>query len=317
MDTKLQLLSEKKNKLDLFKPLPDEIINNLEDWFRVELTYSSNAIEGNTLTRIETAEIIEKGISATISGQSLKDQLEAVNHAKALEYIKQLGIELRGHQFITENHIRQIHQIILTGIEDKWAGKYRQTRVMIRGTDLELPEGFQVPDLMHEFAAWLQDQQEEHPVKIAAEAHLKFETIHPFIDGNGRVGRLLMNLILVLNGFPMAIIKNEERTAYLKALNIAQTQQDNTFLYQLFADAVERSLDIYLEATAPERESKIEPTPDQRFFTTDEVASLLQVDPESVRRYVRRGDLRAVKLGGKFIRIDKVDLDKFIEGLKK
>src|SRR5947207_11714616 len=109
MEDKLQQLTEKKQKLDAYQPLSPEFIKNIEEWLKVELTYSSNAIEGNTLTRIETAEVIEKGIGAIISGKSLKDQLEAINHAKAIELIKQLAVDRSGHQFITEKDILDIH----------------------------------------------------------------------------------------------------------------------------------------------------------------------------------------------------------------
>jgi len=246
MKDKLKQLTVKKQKLDKYKPLPQELVKNLEEWLKVEFTYSSNAIEGNTLSRIETAEVIEKGISAVISGKALKDQLEAANHAKALEFIKTLAKQRKGHQFITENDIKAIHKIILTSIEDQWAGKYRQTEVFIKGADVEFPSAHKVPYLMVEFIQWLGDQQEKHPVRVASEAHFKFVSIHPFIDGNGRTARLLMNLILFLSSYPMAIIRNEERTSYLEAVNLGQTQSDLKPFYSLIEESVERSLDAYL-----------------------------------------------------------------------
>jgi len=248
MKDKLKRLTAKKQELDKFKPLPQELVGSLEEWFKVELTYSSNAIEGNTLSRIETAEVIEKGISAVISGKALRDQLEAVNHAKALEFIKTLASQRKSHQFITENDIKAIHKIILTGIDDQWAGKYRQTEVFIKGADVEFPSAHKVPYLMTEFIQWLEDQQKEHPVRIASDAHFKFVSIHPFVDGNGRTTRLLMNLILAINSYPMVVIRNEERTSYLKAVNLGQTQDNLKSFYSLIEESVERSLDVYLNA---------------------------------------------------------------------
>lgn len=245
MDSKLQQLTNKKQQLDALKPLPQE---QLEDWLKVELTYSSNAIEGNTLTRVETAEVINKGITATISGKPLKDQLEAINHAKAVEFVRDLAGRLKGEQFIKEEHILAIHGIILSGIDDEWAGRYRETEVFIRGTAVTLPQPQKVPYLMDEFVQWLERQQEEHPVHIAALAHLKLVTIHPFRDGNGRTARLLMNLILRLHGYPMAIVRNEERTDYLDALALAQTKDNLKPYLALIENAVERSLDTYLNA---------------------------------------------------------------------
>lgn len=314
MDNKLKLLSEKKNRLDALSPLPAELVDNLEDWLGVELTYSSNAIEGNSLSRVETAEVLERGIGAVVSGKSLKDQLEAINHAKALELIKRLVIDRKGHQFITEQDIKNIQKVILTGVADEWAGVYRQTEIFIRGSNSEFPSPKQVPNLMKNFISWLHNLQEGHPVKIAADAHFKLANIHPFRDGNGRTARLLMNLILLMHGYPMAVIRNEDRIEYLASFDMARENNNMDPFYDIVENAVDRSLDMYLEVAQPENGAEI--SKEQRFYTTDEVARLLKVDPESVRRYVRSHKLRAVKLGGKFIRIEKSDLDKFIEQLK-
>ncbi len=244
----LQVLTEKKQKLDSYQPLKKEMVKSLEDWLKVELTYSSNAIEGNTLSRIETAEVIEKGISAIISGKQLKDQLEAVNHAKAIEFIKLLAKKRNSHIKIVEDDINAIHKIILTGIDDEWAGRYRETEIFIKGTNVELPQPNKVPHMMNKFVQWLSTQKEAHPVRTAADTHYKLVSIHPYIDGNGRTARLLMNLILIINGYPMAIIRNEERTQYLSALELAQTKSNIQPFYHLIDVSVKRSLDAYINA---------------------------------------------------------------------
>lgn len=246
MNTILQRITEKKQKLDSYKPYPVELIKNLEDWLKVELTYSSNAIEGNTLTRIETAEVIGKGISSVISGKPLKDQLEAINHGKTVEFIKQLASIRKSHQFITQQDILDIHKIILAGIDDHWSGKYRNTEVFIRGSNTEFPLPHLIPPEMSKFIEWLKGQQEVHPVQVAADAHYKFVTIHPFIDGNGRTTRLLMNLILQIHGYPMTVIRNEDRIAYLNSFETVRMMQSFEPFYDLIFLAVERSLDIYL-----------------------------------------------------------------------
>jgi len=308
----LQLLTGKKQKLDTFRPLPPELVRNLDDWFKVELTYTSNAIEGNTLTRAETALVVEKGL--TVAGKSLTEHLEATNHAQALEYIKTLVDKNR--QDITENDIFEIHKLILNKIEAGNAGRYRTQHARLTQSDVVLPNPVKIPDLMQEFMRWLVSSNLDHIVKFAADAHYKLVSIHPFSDGNGRTSRLLMNLLLIQQGYPSAIIRKEDRLAYINSLEKAQKGNGLDDFYNLIFEAVDRSLDIYLEAIEPERVSVTEPNPEQRFYTTEEVAKLLQVDPESVRRYVRSGKLRAVRLGGKFIRIDKADLNNFIEGLK-
>lgn len=312
MDNKLRQLTTKRQRLDTFRPLPPELVKNLDEWFKVELTYTSNAIEGNTLTRAETALIVEKGL--TVQGKSLTEHLEATNHAEALDYIKTLVGKKR--QDITENDILEIHRLILNKIEAGSAGRYRTQHARLTESDVVLPNPIKVPDLMGEFIKWLVADNPNHIVKIAADAHYKLVSIHPFSDGNGRTSRLLMNLLLMQTGFPPAIIRKEDRLAYINSLEKAQKGGSLDDFYNLIYGAVDRSLDIYLEAIEPERISAVEPSPEQRFYTTEEVAKLLQVDPESVRRYVRSGKLRAVRLGGKFIRIDRADLNSFIEGLK-
>ena len=244
----LKQLTKKKKELDEYKPLKKELQDSLDEWFKVELTYSSNAIEGNTLTRIETAEVIERGVSAVISGKPLKDQLEAINHAKAIGFIKSITKKKNTYQNIMENDIRAIHKLILTGINDKWAGRYRQTDIFIRGSDVEFPSPSSVPYKMGEFIEWLEGQQGKHPVQVASNAHFKFVSIHPFIDGNGRTARLLMNLILIFNSYPITVIRNEDRIEYLNALEVAQKTGNLKAFYELIELSVDRSLDVYINA---------------------------------------------------------------------
>lgn len=246
MTDRLKQLTAKRQQLDTYRPFPKDLVQNLEEWLKVELTYSSNAIEGNTLSRIETAEVIEKGTAAVISGKPLKDQLEAINHAKALEYIKALAPDKIGHQYITQEDIKAIQKIILTGINDDWAGIYRQTEIFITGSNAEFPPPYQVPRLMQQLIKWLREQQEGHPVRIAADAHFKLVTIHPFRDGNGRTTRLLMNLILILNGYPMAVIRKEDRIEYFKSFEIARIKKNIKPYHDIIETAVDRSLDLYL-----------------------------------------------------------------------
>lgn len=299
MDDRLARFTSKKNRLSKLQSPLKELIKNLEEWVKVELTYSSNAIEGNTLSRIETAEIIERGIDATISGKPFKDQLEAINHAKAVEFVKDLATKRKSHQFITEEDILAIHKIILRGIMDDWVGKYRKTQVFIRGVDVEFPDAKNVPQLMKKFIEWLADQQNKHPVRVASDSHLKFESIHPFVDGNGRVGRLLMNLILQINGYPMTIIRMEERTEYLKALNTAQTKGSLTPLYDLIENSLERSLDAYINAaegkaalSALSGELKHHK---ERLLKVGELAKLANEGAPTIRFWTREGLLKVAK----------------------
>lgn len=309
----LKKILQKKQLLESYGSLPKSVLKNLEEWYRIELTYTSNAIEGNTLTRQETALIVEKGI--TVAGKSLVEHQEATNHANAFTYIQQLAEEKKREE-LTIQDILDIHKMILQKINDNDAGRLRSIPVRISGSTTVLPNPLKVPELMESFIHWLQTAT-DHPVQIAADAHYKLVSIHPFIDGNGRTARLLMNFILMQSNFPPAIIKKEERNRYLNALETGQTKNNLDAYYELIYDAVDRSLDIYLETASPQEQTMVPASFGQEFYTTEDVAKLLQVDPESVRRYVRSGQLKAVKLGGKFIRIEKIDLDNFIKQQKK
>lgn len=239
----LQILSDKKAKLDTFRPMPPELVKNLEDWFRVELTYTSNAIEGNTLTRQETALVIEKGL--TVEGKPLKDHLEATNHAEALDYLKDLVTKKPSE--ISENDILDIHKLVLQKINQDNAGRNRIVPVRIAGSEVVMPNPLKVPDLMLELISWLKSAV-SHPATLAADIHFKLVSIHPFVDGNGRTARLLMNLILLQTGYPPAIISNQIRRSYLNAIESAQLGGSLDDYYQIIYQSIDKSLDIYLDA---------------------------------------------------------------------
>lgn len=236
-----QKLILKKQALDKHRPLPQELEKNLDDWFRIELTYTSNAIEGNTLSRQETAQIVEKDL--TVEGKTLREHLEAKNTAEAYDFIK----TLINKKNLTESEILDIHRIVLQKIDDHNAGKYRNIAVRIAGSEVILPNPMKVPELMSEFVAWL-NQAKEHPVKIALDAHFKLVTIHPFTDGNGRTARLLMNLVLLKNSYIPIFIKKEDRQKYISAIEKGQLIGDLDDYYNFMCLAEENALDIYLEA---------------------------------------------------------------------
>ncbi len=238
-------LDLKKKRLDGLRPLKPELVRNLEEWFRVELTYTSNAIEGNTLTRQETAVVLEKGL--TVGGRTVQEHLEATNHAKALDWLKERLAEPKPG--LGEKEILQLHEMILKGIDDHNAGRYRNVMVRISGSTVILPNARKVPGLMGEFASWLKSSLKLHPAERAAEAHYRLVTIHPFVDGNGRTARLLMNLMLMQGGFPPAFIRTRERITYLNSLEKAQLGGSKDDYEKLMAKTIDRSLDIYLNAS--------------------------------------------------------------------
>lgn len=250
MESQLVRIDAKKKNLDSSRPLPPALVKNLEEWLKINLTYSSNAIEGNTLSHAETALVVEKGI--TIAGKTITEHLEAINHAKAIDFIKSLVHKTK--ESLSLDDILSIHRIILQGIDSANAGSFRTVMVRILGSHKIFPNYMKVPQLMDEFIEWLNTAQ-DHPVKIAAVAHFKLVSIHPFVDGNGRTARLLMNLLLLQNGFPLAIIKKEDRKNYIDALEKAGDTGDLSDFNAIVFQAVEDGLDKYLEAIS---QSKID-----------------------------------------------------------
>jgi Fic family protein len=189
------------------------------------MTYSSNALEGNSLTETETKIVIEDGI--TIGGKPVRDHLEALGHSEAYDHLFRLA---KGQE-ITEADVKEIHRIFFYRIDAKQAGKYRKSRVIITGTDFIPPGPDKIPDLMGSFIAGLPEIRAKcHPIEFAAIVHRELVTIHPFVDGNGRAGRLLMNLALLQTGYPLAIIPPILRRDYLDTLNKTHKGDDGPFI---------------------------------------------------------------------------------------
>ncbi len=227
------------------------------------MTYNSNAIEGNSLTLKETAWVIQDGL--TIKGKPLKDHLEAKDHYEALEFLYDT-IEHNRQQTISEVFIRELHQLVVRETEREEAGKYRSVNVMITGSDHTQPDASEVSVKMRDFMEWIKHNQKKlHPIELAALIHHTMVYIHPFIDGNGRTVRLVMNLMLMREGYPLVVVLKNDRGKYYRALS----QADNDIyqpLVRFIAQAVERSLDIYLKVLLPAK------TNEQKFVSLSTLA---------------------------------------------
>lgn len=241
-------IERKKEALNKLRPLPVIAVKKLREQFELEMTYNSNAIEGNSLTLKETFLVISAGI--TIKGKPLKDHLEAKNHTEALTFVFDLIDKDKQHTF-SEHLIRTLHQLVLLDTEKEWAGKYRTSNVLITGTDHKPPEATQVPLLMGDLIDWLRKEKTKlHPVELSAILHHRMVHIHPFFDGNGRTARLAMNVFLLQNGYPLVIILKNDRKKYYRVLARADKGEYEP-LVTFIAQAVERSLDIYLKVLTP------------------------------------------------------------------
>lgn len=262
-----ELYSYKKGQLPLNKNLEkalkdiDKLKKNLDkkrhlDSYRIsealelEYTYNSNKIEGNTLTLQETNLIINEGL--TISGKTMREHLEAVNHKDAIHFIKDL---IDKQVELTEAVVLQLHGIILRGIQGNGAGKYRNIQVNINDSEHKPPQAYLVPKQMEELLIWYSANKSIlHPVALAAEMHQQLVSIHPFVDGNGRTSRLLMNLILLRYGYVIANIKGDQasRLAYFEALERSRTEENKESFHKLVAETVLVDLEHYLAVLGKE-----------------------------------------------------------------
>ncbi|BAB49808.1 Fic family protein [Mesorhizobium japonicum] len=245
----------KKRQLDaLRKRGRPGALDGLEHSQRIDITYTSNAIEGNTLTAGETALVLEKGI--TISGKPLKDHLEAVDHARALNWV--LEIASQSSTPIVEADIRNLHHLVVANTKPEIAGRYADSARYVN-TDAgvyDFPPPMDVPALMERFCQWLGTAR--NTPQTAFEAHRRLVDIHPFNDGNGRTARLLMNLVLARAGYPPVAIRPEDRPAYIAALETAQRGGGHAAFDRLLFDRLDQTLDMYLDAARQAQASSAE-----------------------------------------------------------
>jgi Fic family protein len=236
-------LDNLKSTLDSYRPLPKEIVSNLHENLIVEWTYNSNAIEGNTLTLQETKVALE-GI--TIGGKTLREHFEAISHKEAILFIEELVQKDEG---LSEFNIKSIHSLVLKNIDNENAGKYRDYNVLISGAEHTPVNAIDVPLKMQEFIKWYNKEAVNmHPIERAARIHVDFVGIHPFVDGNGRTSRLLMNFELIKSGFPPVIFKVKDRLEYYKALNTAHTTNNYMPFLELTYKIVKESFKPYFYA---------------------------------------------------------------------
>lgn len=224
-----------KQKISSARPLAKEELKSLDNYFRIGFTYSSNALEGNTLTISETKILLEDGL--TVGGRPLKDCYEAVGHGAAYDFM--LSLARQQDMNITEDTIRKLHRLFYQKIDAEQAGQYRSIQVYISGTEYIPPSAEDVPQLMKYLAEQIHFSHSVlHPIELAAMAHKRLVDIHPFVNGNGRTARLLMNLILVNTGYGVVSIPPIWRNDYINALSISRRRNDMEPFSKLIAECV-------------------------------------------------------------------------------
>ena len=224
-ENKIKDIDKLQNEINSYRPLSKHAIEQLKEYYRIGLTFTSNAIEGNTLNEVETKVILEDGI--TIGGKSIREHQEAIGHSDAYDLLYQLYTE----KDITEAKIKELHRLFYYRIDEKNAGKYRTKQVIISGSTYEPPPPKEVPQQMKELVDSIPTLREKkHPVECAALVHKKLVDIHPFVDGNGRTARLLMNLMLLQDHYIISIIPPIMRSEYISCLETSHTGDIQCFI---------------------------------------------------------------------------------------
>jgi Fic family protein len=243
MDELQPRINAKKTELDRLRSLAPGSLGNFEHVRDLELTYTSNAIEGNTLSAAETALVVERGI--TIGGKPLADHLEALDHYDAIRYVRALA---RDRTPLTESDVRNLHRLVVQRTHPDGAGRYAdQGRyVLTEAGRHSFPSPAEVPAMMGDFASWLGAAPDTPETAFAA--HRRLVAVHPFNDGNGRTARLLMNLILIRGGYPPVAVRPEDRPAYIAALQVEQSGRGSEDFDRLFYERLDATLDEYIGA---------------------------------------------------------------------
>ncbi len=244
LEKKLKAIDHLRDEWQAKKPLNATQLQRMQEFFTIEYTFESNRIEGNTLTLQETSLVVNEGL--TISGKTMKEHLEAVNHAEAVDFVMGLATN---REELTRRNLLDLHALILKSIDRENAGRYRSVPVRISGSEHKPPQPFLSDKLMEDYLIHYRQQRAVmHPVILAAEMHERLVSIHPFIDGNGRTARLVMNLVLLRNGYTIANLKGDanSRLAYYHALEKVQVDNDSQVFYHLVSDVVIESLNAHL-----------------------------------------------------------------------
>jgi Fic family protein len=247
MDELLTSIAAKKKRLDESRPLSPKALVNLEHYYDIELTYTSNAIEGNTLSPVETTLVIEQGI--TVSGKPLKDHLEALDHYDAIRYVREIA---RHETPLTESDVRNLHRLVMRRSAPEIAGQYADLPRYVRTETgrYSFPSPAEIPALMGDFAGWLATAS--NTPDAAFTAHRGLVDIHPFNDGNGRTARLLMNLVLIRGGYPPVAVRPEDRLEYIRSLQQEQAGRGAARFNTLLYTRLDATLGEYLSALQEE-----------------------------------------------------------------
>jgi Fic family protein len=284
----LKNIANKMSRLNELRPLPEIAVKKIQEQFHLEMVYHSNAIEGNRLSLKETMLVINEGF--TVKGKPLKDHLEAKNQGEALDFLYELVRDGENHT-LSERLVRTIHQLLVQDTDKAWAGKYRNSNIYIAGAEHVPPDALDVQSEMEALIKWLAtEENKREPIELAAIFHHRLVKIHPFFDGNGRTARLMMNVILMQAGYPLAIILKNDQKKYYEVLSKADKGEMKP-LVQFIASSVMRSLEIYLKVLTPMTEKR------ETFLLLSDVAKGSGYSAKYLNLLIRQGKLEGHKEG--------------------
>lgn len=291
-----RLLNDRLQELNSLRPISPTILKKTQERFEIEMTYNSNAIEGNSLSLKETYWVIQEGL--TIKEKPLKDHLEAKNQKEALDFLYQL-VDERKRIIINENLIKLLHNLVIFDSDRELAGKYRKGEVAISGSKHTPAKAYRIKQEMAKLVEWLQkNKNKDHIVEVAALLHYRLVSIHPFWDGNGRTARLVMNVLLMKAGYPLSIILKTDRKKYYRVLERADNG-DPKPLCEFVARSVLRSLNIYLNSVHTTQTSK------NRFMSLEALSKKTKYSAAYLKKLAGLGKLEAYKENRNWLSTEK------------
>lgn len=302
----VQTLESKLKELKSLRPISQALLSKIREQFQIEMTYNSNAIEGNSLTLKETFWVIQEGL--TIKEKPLKDHLEAKNHKEALEFLYELT-DSKKQNTVSEHLIKELHHLVVQDSQRNIAGKYRNGNVYISGADHRPPSHIELPIKMNELITWLNaNKTKYHIIELAALLHHKIVNIHPFWDGNGRVSRLVMNILILNAGYPLTVILKNDRKRYYRVLSLADKGQYKP-ICEFVAQAAIRSLNIYLRVLKPTKSKN------KQLISLKELSKNSNYSATYLRKLATQGKIEAIKDGRNWVST-KEALKNYINSLK-
>lgn len=286
-------ITEKKQKLAQIGHLTPQQIEKINERMQVDFVYNSNKIEGSTLSRGETELVLrgitigKKNIPGALRGKDLGDILAAQNHSSAISLIKKIAFDKTYKT--TEDDIKKIHGVVMKGVISS-AGKYRSYDVEVKGAGFTPPPFYDVSKHMKELLDTLNDNPDElRPIELASQIHYDFAWIHPFEDGNGRIARLLLNLVLVKNGYPFVVIRSVDKPQYLRALREMDVSGNFKPFLIYISRCVEQTLDLYLMSKKPAKK--------EEFLPLAKLEKNTPYSAEYLSLLARKGRIDAIKEG--------------------